>query len=153
MKRILVLTVVLTGLSFAITASAVPGGGTLTIRHQVKGCHSWSLNGGAWKTTQAAHVARGGSIVVTNNDVMFHKLVKVSGPAVKYSLLKTGMAMKGTVKLPWAPGMMGRPGATVKVTFPAKGTYVFKTVFGEDYMPMGETVGEDNTLRLVVTAS
>ena len=142
MKRILVLTVMLTGLSFAITASAAPGGATLTIRHQVKGCHSWSLNGGAWKTTQAAHVARGGSIVVTNNDVMFHKLVKVSGPAVKYTLLKTGMAMKGTVKLPWAPGLMGRPGATVKVTFPAKGTYVFKTVFGED-----------NTLRLVVTAS
>jgi hypothetical protein len=153
MKRILVLTAALTALSFALAASAAPGGGTLTIRHQVKGCHSWSLNGGAWKTTQTAQLARGGSLVVTNNDVMFHKLVKVSGPAVRYTLLKTGTAMKGTVKLPWAPGMMGRPGATVKVAFPAKGTYVFKTVFGEDYMPMGDTVGEDNALRLVVTVS
>ena len=30
---------------------------------------------------------------------------------------------------------------------------VFKTVFGEDWMPMPETIGEDNNLRLVVTVS
>ncbi len=153
MKRLLVLTAVLTGLSVALTASAAPGSGTLTIRHQVRGCHSWSVNGGAWKATQAVHLAKGGSLLVTNNDVMFHKLVKTSGPAVSYKLVKTGMPMKGTVKMPWAPGMMGRPGAAVKVTFPSKGVYRLATKFGEDYMPMGETVGEDNNLTVVVTVS
>ena len=152
MKRILVLTVVLTGLSFALTASAAPGGGTLTIRHQVKGCHSWSLNGGAWKTIQQIRLARGGSIVVTNNDVMFHKLVKLSGPAMSFTLVKAGsaMPMMHTVKLPWEPGMMGRPGATVKMTFPTAGVYKLRTVVGEDYMKMPETIGEDNVLRLTV---
>ena len=154
MKGILLLTVLGTALvAFAVPALAAPGGATLVIRHQVRGCHSWSLNGGAWKATQHIRLARGGSLVVANNDVMFHKLVKVSGPAVTFQLLKTGSPMKGTVKLPWAPGLMGRPGATVKVTFPKAGVYRLTTKFGEDYMPMGETVGEDNTLRLVVTVS
>ena len=61
--------------------------------------------------------------------------------------------MKGTVKLPWAPGLMGRPGATLKVTFPKAGVYRLTTKFGEDYMPMGETVGEDNVLHAIVTVS
>jgi hypothetical protein len=150
MKRILVLTAVLTGLSFALTASAATPP-TLVIHHQQRGCHAWSLSGGPMKVVQTVRVARGGALVITNNDVMFHKLIKVSGPAVSYELTATGTAIKHAVKLPWAPGMMGRPGATLKVTFPAKGTYVFKTVFGEDWMPMPETIGEDNNLRLVVT--
>jgi hypothetical protein len=61
--------------------------------------------------------------------------------------------MKGTVKLPWTAGLMGRPGATVKVTFPQAGVYKLTTKFGEDYMPMGDTIGEDNVLRAVVTVS
>jgi hypothetical protein len=49
--------------------------------------------------------------------------------------------------------MMGRPGATLKVTFPSKGVYGLATKLGEDYMPMGETIGEDNNLTLLVTVS
>jgi len=154
MKRILLLTVLGTALvAFAVPALAAPGGATLVIRHQVRGCHSWSLNGGAWKAAQHLRLAMGGSLVVTNNDVMFHKLVKVSGPAVTFQLLKTGSPMKGTVKLPWAPGLMGRPGATVKVTFPKAGVYRLTTKFGEDYMPMGATVGEDNVLHAIITVA
>ena len=154
MKRILLLTVLGTALvAFAVPALAAPGGATLVIRHQVRGCHSWSLNGGAWKATQHIRLARGGSLVVANNDVMFHKLVKVSGPAVTFQLLKTGSPMKGTVKLPWAPGLMGRPGATVKVTFPKAGVYRLTTKFGEDYMRMGATVGEDNVLHAIITVA
>ena len=153
MKRILVLAVVLTGLAVALAAAAAPMSSTLVIRHQVRGCHSWSLNGGAWRVSQAVHLARGGSLLVTNNDVMYHRLIKVSGPAVAYKLVRTGAPMKGTVKLPWAPGMMGRPGATVRVKFPSPGVYRLVTRFGEDYMPMGETIGEDNSLELVVTVS
>ena len=86
---------------------------------------------------------------------MFHKLVKLSGSSVSFSLVKTGnaMPMMHTVKLPWAHGMMGRPGATVKVTFPTAGTYKFKTVVGEDYMKMPETIGEDHVLHLTVVVS
>jgi hypothetical protein len=154
MKRILFLAALGTALiAFALPASAAPGGATLVIRHQVRHCHSWSLNGGAWKATQHIRLARGASLVVRNNDVMFHQLVKVSGPAVVFKLLKTGMPMKGTVKLPWAPGMMGRPGATLKVTFPKAGVYKLTTKFGEDYMPMGETIGEDNVLHAIVTVA
>lgn len=154
MKRILLLTALGTALiAFAVPASAAPGGATLVIRHQVRGCHSWSLNGGAWKATQHFRLARGGSLIVTNNDVMFHKLVKVAGPAVVFKLVRVGSPMKGTVKLPWAPGLMGRPGASVKVTFPKPGVYRLTTKFGEDYMPMGETIGEDNVLHAIVTVS
>ena len=152
MKRFLVLTTMLAGLSFALSASAATPT-TLVIHHQMKGCHSWSLGGGPMKVVQTLRVARGGSVLITNNDVMFHKLVKISGPASAYKITNYGTAIKNAVKLPWAPGMMGRPGATLKVTFPAKGTYVFKTVFGEDWMPMPDTMGADNNLRLVVTVS
>jgi len=154
MKRIVLLTAIGTALiAFAVPASGAPGGASLVIRHQVRGCHSWSLNGGAWKATQHFRLARGGALVVTNNDVMFHKLVKVAGPAVVFKLVKVGSPMKGTVELPWASGLMGRPGATVKVTFPKAGVYRLTTRFGEDYMPMGETVGEDNILHAIVTVS
>jgi hypothetical protein len=154
MKRTVLLTALGAAvLAIALPASAAPGGPSLVIRHQVRGCHSWSLNGGAWKATQHIRLARGGSLVVTNNDVMFHKVVKVSGPAVVFKLLKTGSAMKGTVKLPWAPGLMGRPGATLKVTFPKAGVYRLVTKFGEDYMPMGATLGEDNVLHAIVTVA
>ena len=154
MKRILLLTALGTAaITFAVSASAAPRVPLLLLHHQQRGCHSWSLNGGAMKVTQHINIARGGSIVVTNDDVMFHKLVKLSGPAVSFKLVKLGTAIKNAVKLPWASGMMGRPGATVKITFPKAGVYTFKTVFGEDWMPMPETIGEDNTLRAIVTVS
>jgi hypothetical protein len=154
MKRTVLLTALGAAvLAIALPATAAPGGASLVIRHQVRGCHSWSLNRGAWKATQHIRLAKGASLVVTNNDVMFHELIKTSGPAVVFKLVKTGTPMKGTVKLPWAPGLMGRPGATLKVTFPKAGVYRLTTKFGEDYMPMGETVGEDNVLHAIVTVS
>jgi hypothetical protein len=154
MKRTLFFTALGTALiAFAVPASAAPGGASLVIRHQIRGCHSWSLNGGTWKPTQHIRLARGGSIVVRNNDAMYHQIFKTSGPAVVFKLLKFGIPMKGTVKLPWAPGMMGRPGAIVKVTFPKAGVYRLTTKFGEDYMPMPETIGEDNVLRAIVTVA
>jgi hypothetical protein len=150
MKRILVLTAVLTGLSFTLAASAAPQSGTLVIRHQLRGCHSWSLNGGAYKAAQHVTLARGGSLLVVNNDIMPHQLVKASGPAIAVKLVKVG----GHMGVPThGQGMMSHMGATVKVTFPAKGVYRLSTKAGEDYMEMGETIGEDNVLRLVVTVS
>src|SRR4051812_23013652 len=136
MKRYLVLAAVLSGLGLALSASAAPTS-SLTIRHQVRGCHSWSFNGNAYKPAQAIHLAKGATLVVTDNDVMPHKLVQLSGPAEKV-----------TGKL-----LMNRMGATVRLTFTKAGVYRFTTKAGEDYMAGVKTVGEDNVLHATITVS
>ena len=45
MKRILILATVV-GLASAAAASAHSTGATLVIRHQLHGCHSWSVKSG-----------------------------------------------------------------------------------------------------------
>lgn len=113
------------------SASSVTGA-TLVIRHQVHGCHTWSVNGGAFKASQIISLARGATLTITNNDMMPHKLIEANGPA---ALLQHAA--------------MNHIGAVSTVTFRAGGTYVFTTKPGEDYMPM-KTVGADNILSLVV---
>jgi plastocyanin len=126
----------LVALAVAGAAVAAPNNATLTIKHQTRGCHSWSLDGKSWHATQTIKLARGGVIAVVNNDVMPHKLIQVSGP-------------KATV----AGLTMGHMHASAHVAFPTKGTYVFKTRAGEDYMKGIKTIGEDNVLKLVVTVT
>jgi plastocyanin len=109
---------------------------TLTIRHQVRGCHSWSFNGGAYKASQRIKVEVGTTLTVIDNDVMPHKLVQLSGP--KAWLIKPAMRHMS---------------AQAKVVFGAKGTYTFTTRAGEDYMQGMKTIGEDNVLRLTVVVS
>jgi len=118
----------------AAIASAAPRSATIVIRHQLRGCHSWSVNGGAYKPAQRLTLARGGTVAFTNNDVMPHQLIKTSGPAVKF----VGKAT------------MSKIGASTKVVFSKAGTYRFTTKVGEDYMKGVKTVGEDNVLKLTV---
>jgi hypothetical protein len=130
------------------SAAAPPSHATLVIRHQVRGCHSWSVDGGAYRASQTLTLRRGGSIVVTDNDVMPHRLIQTAGPAVRFANLATpftGMGMRGHA----APGAMRYMGAATKVVFTRPGVYRFVTRAGEDYVPM-KTVGEDNVLRLIV---
>jgi plastocyanin len=117
-------------------ASAHGNAATLTIRHQIRGCHTWSLDGGAYKATQSARLSRGATLTVRNNDVMPHRLVLTSGPSVRI-----------------ATPQMGRVGALAHVHFTKAGVYRFKTKPGEDYSWAShmETKGEDNVLRLTVT--
>jgi hypothetical protein len=132
----LVLTM-LVALAVAGSAAAATNNATLTIRHQMHGCHNWTLDGGkSWHATQSIKFVRGAVLAVVDNDVMPHKLIQVSGP--KATLV--GAAMK-------------KIGATAHVAFPVKGTYVFKTQAGEDYMKGVKTIGEDNVLKLVVTVT
>ena len=118
------------------SASAHGTAATVTIRHQIKGCHSWSFDGGAYKATQVTTLNRGSTLTVKNNDVMPHKLVRTSGPAAKL-----------------ATPAMNRMGAVARVQFSKAGVYRFKTKPGEDYSWVShmETKGEDNVLRLTVT--
>jgi hypothetical protein len=133
--------------------SSLPRTATVQIRHQTAGCHSWSVNGDAFKAAQSLKVARGAQLSITNNDVMSHQLVRLSGPRVTYALVKPGMPMMGTPTGPYASGLMPHMGATLRVTFANKGIYTFKTTAGEDYMKGIKTTGADNVLKLVVTVS
>ena len=132
-------------------ASALPRTATVQIRHKTAGCHSWAVNGGPLKAAQSLKLARGAQVTITDNDVMSHQLVRLSGPRVTYTLVNAGAPMMGTAKAPYASGLMPHMGATLRVTFAKKGVYTFKTTAGEDYMKGVKTVGEDNILTLTVT--
>jgi len=138
-KRIrrLVATLAACGAALVVSSASAQGSAaTLTIRHQMQGCHAWSFNGGAYKAAQSVTLARGTSLSVRNNDVMPHKLVRTSGPAVH-------------IRTP----SMSRVGAVARVQFTKAGVYHFKTKAGEDYSWASnmQTKGEDNVLRLTVT--
>jgi plastocyanin len=124
------------GTALLLAAPASPQSATtLTIRHQVRGCHSWSVNGGAYRASQSISLAKGSTITVVDNDVMPHKLVEVSGPALTLA----------------RSANMSHPGAKTTVTFAKAGVYRLTTHPGEDYMKGVNTVGADNVLRLTVT--
>lgn len=154
MKRTLQISTAMLAVVLGSAATAfagAPSSGSLVIRHQVRGCHSWSLNAGAYKSSQSLTLRVNGRLTVTNNDVMPHALVQLSGPAAQVQTTASSH-MTGAMM---SPVTMGHMGATAKVTFPKKGVYVFKTKAGDDY-PMFKnlkTVGEDNVLRLVVRVS
>jgi plastocyanin len=127
--------VAMTGPTKTQQAAKAPMKSAVTIRHQMRGCHAWSVNGGAYRAAQTTSLAQGGTITFLDNDVMSHKLVKTSGPAVRY---RPGPAMR-------------HMSASVRVTFGKTGVYKFTTKPGEDYPGMAmKTIGEDNVLRLTV---
>jgi len=136
-KRLAIASVIAVAAAGALSgvAAAAPAASTLTIRHQFRGCHAWSFNGGPYAASDRISVAKGSALSVVDNDVMPHKLIQTSGP-------------KATLVTP----AMGHMGATAKVVFPKKGTYTFVTKAGEDY-PFAagvKTLGKDNVLRLTV---
>jgi plastocyanin len=133
MKRI-VLLITAAALVAAAGAAASKPAATVTIRHQTRHCHTWSVNGNSWKAAQSVRIARGASILFRNTDVMPHRLVEVSGPLVK---------------LPKSSNM-NHLAAAFTLTLPKAGTYRFKTVAGEDYMKGVKTTGEDNNLTLTI---
>ena len=129
-------------LAFAAFAAVASAGGaqkhaSILIRHQTRGCHSWSVNGGPFRASQSVVLRHGGSITIKNDDVMPHKLVQTSGRPVRYAGNRA----------------LNHVGATMKVSFAKAGTYRFTTKPGEDYMKGIKTIGEDNVLRLTVKVS
>jgi hypothetical protein len=123
-------------LAVAAVSAAAPGSASLVIRHQTRGCHSWSLNGGPFKAKQSIALRHGGTLTVTDDDVMSHTLVLTSGPSLRIAHPK-----------------LAHPGALLKITFTRPGVYRFTTKAGEDYMAGVKTIGEDNVLRLTVLVS
>jgi len=129
-------TAVIVGVTLVTSAAfaAAPLHHAVTIRHQTSHCHTWALDKGSYKAHIDATLAVGGSLTVTNNDVMPHRLLELSGPRALYSQSPS----------------LSHMGATVKVTFPRAGVYEFKTKVGEDYMKGVKTTGEDNVLTMKV---
>ena len=129
------------------STSSAPTSAALVIQHVVRGCHSWALDGGPLKVNQDATLAAGGTLSITDRDVMPHQLIEVSGPAPVAS--GTRMNHMGG---PVVPGRrMNHMGAAVTVTLAKPGHYTFTTKAGEDYMKGVQTVGADHVLKLSVT--
>jgi plastocyanin len=124
------------GLSGAASAASTTGHASVLIRHQTHGCHSWSVNGGAFTASHSIALHRGGWLAVTNNDVMPHTLVLTSGPSLRI-----------------AHAMLGHMGSTLKITLTKPGVYHFTTKAGSDYMAGIKTTGNDNVLKLTVIVS
>jgi plastocyanin len=122
--------------ALAVTAAAPAGGtGTITISHQMRGCHSWSFNSGPYKPSLSVNVKAGTVLRFTNNDIMPHKLIQAAGPKVR-------LAHPNMLKM--------ASSATVKLT--QKGVYRFTTKAGEDFSwaRSMKTSGEDHVLQLTV---
>jgi len=118
----------------ALPAAAGGVRNSVQIRHQARGCHTWSVNGGAYRASSTMGVARGALVTFTNNDIMRHTLIQTAGPKVTIGSAR-----------------MARIGAHAYITFTSPGQYRFITRFGEDYPGMDmKTIGEDNVLTLKV---
>ena len=138
MNRILTVLFATAVIAGTLAAGAVghgPNSKTLTIRHQMRGCHTWAVAGGRSAPTQRVTLEEGSTLRVVNNDVMPHRFVQTRGTHLRI-----------------VRAMMGRMGATATVRFNDSGVYKFTTKPGEDYPRFQhmKTVGEDYTLRLTV---
>lgn len=134
------------------SAAAPPGSASILIRHQLRGCHTWSLNGGAYRAELDVRLARGGTLTIMNTDLMVQKLIRERGPAVGMKTISHDhMKMVGLHRIT-GPGVMNHMGAVLKVTFPRAGTYRFRSEDLGDYFEL-KTAGEDNELQLVVRVS
>jgi hypothetical protein len=123
---------------------------TLVITHKVKGCHIWALNGAKPAVSQTIKLHPGQTLTIRNTDVMPHQLIKTSGSAVTMKLVSSGVMSTGTLKPPYAAGMMPHMSSALRVSFAKAGSYTFKTAAGEDYMAGVKTVGDDNLLKVKV---
>ncbi len=136
----------------AALAAASPsraGDATVSIRHQVAHCHTWSVNGGPFRASQRLSVRRGATISFVDNDVMPHQLVQLAGAHVAMQNTST-MGMGGGMRGSATPGLMNHMGAATQVRLTKPGVYRFRTRAGEDYRSGFKTTGEDNVLTLTV---
>ena len=155
MKRLLIaVSLVALGVGAAVPAPAATQAksGSIVIRHQLKGCHTWSLNGGTYRVAVDLRLARGGSLTITNIDPMVHKLMQEAGPRVGMRTIPHDhMKMMGLHKIT-GRGVMSHMGAALRVTFPRAGVYRFTTEDLGDYFEL-KTIGDHNHLMLVVRVS
>lgn len=134
MRRFIVLLAISAATVTALAATAAASNNaSILIRHQAKGCHAWSANGAPYGARQKLVVRPATTLTFTDNDVMPHHLIQLSGPKAKL-----------------VTPAMNKAGAHASVKLMKKGTYVFGTKAGEDWVKGIVTKGADNVLRLTV---
>lgn len=120
-----------------VVTSVAPARGTatITISHQMRGCHAWSFNAGPIRPSLSAAVSAGTVVKFVNNDIMPHKLIQLAGP--KLRIPRAGM---------------NKMSATTSIKLTRAGVYRFTTKAGEDYpwASSMHTKGEDYVLRLTL---
>jgi plastocyanin len=133
-KRISVAVVASSALLVASAAGATSTA-TVTISHQMRGCHSWQLDNGPIRASLSITLRAGTLLKFVNNDVMPHKLIQTAGP--KLTLVRPSL---------------NKVGASTSVKLTKKGVYRFTTKAGEDYKWAAgmKTTGEDHVLHLKV---
>ena len=155
MKRLLVavpLIAIVVGAGAPAPAATPAKTGSIVIRHQLRACHTWSLNGGAYRASLDVRLARGGSLTITNIDPMVHKLIQEAGSRVGMRTISHDhLNVVGLHKIT-GRGVMSHMGAAVTVTFPRAGLYRFTTKDLGDYFEL-KAVGEHNHLMLAVRVS
>jgi plastocyanin len=121
--------------AIAVPSASAGGAATITISHEMKGCHMWQLGSGKPAPTLGITLKAGTTLRFVNNDIMPHTLIQSAGP--KLTLVRPYMNHLSAV-------------STVKLT--RKGTYRFTTKPGEDYKLFAghKTIGEDYVLHLTV---
>ena len=119
----------------AVSTASAAGTTTITISHQMKGCHMWQLGSGNPKANLSVTVKAGTVLRFVNNDIMPHRLIQQEGQ-----------------KLTLTRPNMNRMSASTSVRLAHAGVYRFTTKAGEDYawMKSMKTIGEDNVLHLTV---
>jgi len=129
------LSLVAIGALLPVAVASAANTATITISHQMRGCHAWSINNGPIRPSLAVNAKAGAIVKFVNNDIMPHKLVQTAGP--KLRLVKANM---------------NHMSASMSVKFPQRGVYRFTTKAGEDYksLAMMKTTGEDYVLHLTV---
>jgi plastocyanin len=119
----------------AVSPAAAGSTATVTISHEMKGCHMWQVGSGKLAPSLTTTLKAGTTLRFVNNDIMPHRLMQSAGP--RLTLVHPNMDRLAAV-------------STVKLT--RKGTYRFTTKPGEDYKIFAghETIGEDYVLHLTV---
>lgn len=153
MKRLLVAVVPLMALAIGAGAPAPAAtaakSDSIVIRHQIKGCHAWSLNRGPYRAMLETRVARGSSITITNVDPMVHKLIQLSGRPVAMQHTADHHMTRTGLKHITGRGVMNHMEASIRVTFLKAGVHRFTTEDLGDYFELDST-GEHSHLMLVV---
>jgi plastocyanin len=119
----------------ATSGASAAGTATITISHQMRGCHMWQLGTGKSSATLSVTLKAGTVLRFVDNDVMPHQLIQQAGPKLKLS-----------------HATMSHMSASTSVKLVTRGVYRFTTKAGEDYPRFSsmKTIGEDYVLHLTV---
>ena len=133
MKKLVVIAILGTVAALAPAAAASPTV-RMTIVHFFQGCHVWGTNDSrALGPTRRLTLVHGAKIVIRDNCPMSFDFRQVAGPKLALGNPRT------------------YPGTTRTIVFRKVGLYRIKAVNVESSADKGlETLGPDNTLRLIV---